>query len=145
MSTFQLLTSPFHPDPTKLGPPLKSSQNLSPQVFPDGLNYPYPPIRPITPSPSRPLTTAFIFHDCLIEPVIHPPHKRKIPNQTGRWDSIFFPPILSGNGGILGTPMPDCLHGFGLENPQELPFESLASAGKSHISLKIMVSLGRGF
>ena len=40
--------------------------------------------------------------------------------------------------------MLDCLHGFGLEHPQEPLFESLASAGKSHISLKIMVSLSRG-
>jgi len=110
------------------------------------------PILLPTPSPSRPLTTSFIPPGCFQEFVLPPRYKNKRPGsktQSGKWGGpIGFAPFLVpykgalGNKGVLGTPLRDCLDGFGLKDPEERIFGSLASAGKSYIQFMIMVSVG---
>ena len=102
----------------------------------------------MTPSPSRPVSTASIPPFCYEELVIHHQYgnnvfyvDKNMDPDTWEGPIIDFLPIPApANQGTLTTPMRDCLHGFGLKNPEERLFRSLASAGKTHIEFRIMVS-----
>lgn len=138
----ELLTSPFNPDQTKyIGSVPQMSPSPSPKFEANSSSYPFSPILPLTASPSRPVTTSSIPPDCFEEFVIHPPHKNK-KLDLNKWGGVvdFRPIEVTDNKCVLGTPMRDCLSGFGLNNPDERLFQGLADAGKSHIEFMIMVS-----
>ena len=142
----ELLTSPFNPDTTtyhgiipQFPPP------TPPATFQTAYSsHQYSPILPLTPSPSRPVTTSAIPRDCFEESVIPPPYKNITSLDLTKWGTgsiIDFRPIqVYENQGTLGTPLRDCLTGFGLHDPEERLFQSLAGARKSHFELIIMVS-----
>jgi hypothetical protein len=91
------------------------------------------------------VTTSSIPPDCFEEFIIHPPYKDKKPG-LNKWGGIidFLPIKISDNNHALGTPMRDCLRGFGLKDPDQRLFESLADTGKPHIEFMIMVSCALG-
>lgn len=91
------------------------------------------------------MTTSAIPHDCVEEYL--PLYKlNDAEPDLEKWGGIidFLPVQVADNEGALGTPLRDCLSGFGLSNPDERLFESLADAGKPHIELMIKVSFGGG-
>ena len=95
-------------------------------------------------APYEPLTTSVVPPGCFEQFVVHPYYKNVEPsrNVPGKWgEPIEFRPIsLPINKNALGTPMHDCLHGFGLEDPQTRVLSSWAAANKNHIRFMIHVS-----
>lgn len=96
----------------------------------------YSSFLPVAPSESHPLSKSDIPPGCYEEFITHERGKPDFVKWGGPID--FAPVKMPGN--VFGTPLRDCLAGFGVYNPEERLFQKWAAAGKTHIHFKIMVS-----
>ena len=130
---YQLLTVPFTPDPCLYPPPMSMADRC----------HNYSSFLPVAPPPSHPPSTSIIPRGCFEEFITHT-RPKKIDHFI--WGGpIDFSPIElpnNRNKNVFGTPLRDCLAGFGVRDPDQRLFESWAATGKTHIDFKIMVRLG---
>jgi hypothetical protein len=137
-SLYDLLTVPFNPDPCLYPPPRSIADHRS---------YNYSSFLPVDVSPFDPLTmtTSSIIPPNCTEELINIDYINfsKAPDPLKWGGCIHFQPFKlpdNKNRNVHGTPLRDCLAGFGLRDPEQRIFQSLAAAGKTHIDFRIKVS-----